>query len=218
MTDYTTTRRGILLVVSGTPGSGKSTITNIVLGDEEHLYPSISYTTRSPRDNEVDGKDYFFVAKEKFSSLLKSGKILEDAVILDNMYGTSRDVVDSYLAKGQDVIMDINHVGYMNLLNKYPDDIVGVFIMPPSKQALWNQLSGRASLTKETKQHLLKRLDMANDEVKLWKEYHYIIVNKEIDESVDKLKSILYAERLRKERRIHLSEFVQRMIEEEVEL
>lgn len=206
-------RRGLMLVLSSPSGAGKTTLANLLLKSEPHLHSSISYTTRAIRPGEVHGKDYYFVEREEFVKMIEADKFLEHAEVFGNFYGTPVDLADSYLERGEDIIFDIDWQGHRTLKKQSSEDVVSVFLLPPSKKELKERLVKRAQDAKES---IELRMKKANAELVHWQEYDYIIVNKDLDESLDKLQSILRAERLRKRRRLGIFEFVQQLIAETI--
>lgn len=210
----TPNRRGLMLILSSPSGAGKTTLANLLLKADSHLNVSVSYTTRKPRYGEVNGKHYHFVDEHMFLRMVKSGEFLEYAEVFGNYYGTHKDVVEEYLKRGEDVIFDIDWQGNRSLTDIARPDVVSVFILPPSKKALLDRLQNRA---KDTEQTIDLRMKKANSELKHWEEYDYIIVNKDLDESLKKLLSILRAERLRKVRRLGLIDFVDGLVSEKLD-
>jgi guanylate kinase len=204
-------RRGLMLVLSSPSGSGKTTLANLLLESDKHTRSSISYTTRPPRPNETNGKSYHFVTKDVFEKTIFDGGFLEYAEVFENMYGTPRKLVEEYLLSGEDVIFDIEWQGHRNLKKLNPEDVVSVFILPPSKKELRARLIKRAS---DVSENIELRLRKANTELQHWQEYDYVIVNKDLKDSLRKLLTILRAERLRKQRRIGVAGFVDQLIYE----
>ena len=206
----TYSRRGLMLVLSSPSGAGKTTISKALLGREENLEMSTSVTTRSMRPGEVNGIDYHFVDEAVFKEMIEAGEFLEHAQVFGNNYGTPKKPVEEALASGLDVLFDIDWQGTQQLEgNKYTGkDIVSVFILPPNKKELEVRLRKRGQ---DTDEEVRKRMSKAADEMSHYREYNYIIVNREIDESVKLLQIILDAERLRIERQSGLHEFVQKL-------
>jgi guanylate kinase len=198
-------RRGLMFVLSSPSGAGKSTISREILARDKNITMSVSATTRAKRPGEVAGRDYHFVDKTEFNLMVNRQEFLEYAKVFDNYYGTpARPVLDA-LAEGRDVLFDIDWQGTQQIAEQARDDLVSVFILPPSTAELERRLKKRAQDPPEV---VARRMSKASDEMSHYAEYDYIIVNRDIEESVDKAMSILKAERLRRERMIGLGEFV----------
>ncbi len=183
--------KGILVVLSGPSGTGKGTICKSFLDKNKDVKLSVSCTTRTPRDGEVHGVNYFFTEKEKFEDMIKKDEFLEYANVYGNYYGTPKAYVDDMLNKGYDVILEIDTQGALNVKEKFEDGVY-IFIMPPSLKELENRIVGRGSETEET---LKKRLGAATGEIKLAEKYNYAVINDTIDEAVKKIESIIIAEK-----------------------
>jgi guanylate kinase len=207
-------RRGLMLVLSAPSGAGKTTLAHLLLKVDKHIHPSISYTTRAPRDGEIHGEHYFFVDEQTFLRMVKEGEFLEYVEVFGNYYGTPKHYVEQYLEKGEDVVFDIDWQGHRSLTQMARQDVVSVFILPPSKKELLERLQRRAKDTNET---IELRMRKANSELQHWQEYDYSIVNKDLDESLKKLLAILRAERLKKTRRLGIFEFVNKLISESID-
>ena len=197
-----------MLVLSSPSGAGKTTISRAILRHEQDLAMSVSVTTRSARGGEVSGKDYYFISEAEYHTLVAEKKLLEHAKVFDNYYGTPRDHVERELAAGRDVMFDIDWQGTQQLKASARDDLVSVFILPPSIKELERRLRGRAQDTEEVMQ---RRMARASDEMSHWPEYDYIVVNQNVDESIEQVKSILTAERLRRSRQTGMADFVNGM-------
>ena len=204
----TVQRRGLMLVLSSPSGAGKTTISRAILRDEHQLAMSVSVTTRSPRPGEEHGKDYYFVSEPEYHEMVATKKLLEHAKVFDNYYGTPRDHVEQELTAGRDVMFDIDWQGTQQLKASARGDLVSVFILPPSIKELERRLRGRAQDSEDVMQ---RRMERAAGEMSHWPEYDYIVVNREVDESIAQVKAILTAERLRRDRRPGLAEFVNTM-------
>jgi len=202
-------RRGMMLVLSSPSGAGKSTLSRWLLSKDDMISMSVSATTRSPRPGETDGEDYYFKSEAEFKDMIADQAFLEHAKVFDNYYGTPKAPVEAALQAGRDVMFDIDWQGAQQLPK---DDLVKVFILPPSKQALYERLKTRAQDSDEVVQ---KRMAKANGEITHWNEYDYIIVNDDLDKAKAELLSILNAERLKRERRTGLFNFVQGITGEE---
>jgi guanylate kinase len=198
-------RRGLMFVLSSPSGAGKSTISRAILDRDTNITMSISATTRPKRPGEVAGRDYHFVDKTEFNLMINRQEFLEYAKVFDNYYGTPSEPVMEGLANGQDVLFDIDWQGTQQIAEQARDDLVSVFILPPSTAELERRLNKRAQDPPEV---VARRMSKAADEMSHYAEYDYIIVNQDIDESVDQAMSILKAERLRRERMVGLGEFV----------
>jgi guanylate kinase len=203
-------RRGLMLVLSSPSGAGKTTISRKLLERDGNLSMSISVTTRPRRPGEVDGNDYHFIDAAEFDRLVGAGALLEHAKVFGNYYGTPRVAVESALAEGRDVLFDIDWQGTQQLAEKAREDLVSVFILPPSTRELERRLKSRAQ---DSAAEVSRRMAKAADEMSHWAEYDYIIVNRDIDSSTRRVQAILQAERLRRERQVGLSEFVKALRE-----
>ncbi len=199
-------RRGLMLVFSSPSGAGKTTISRKLLEKDDNLELSISATTRPRRPGEVNGQDYFFVSAEEFEAMVARGEMLEHAQVFDHRYGTPRGPVETALQAGQDVLFDIDWQGTQQVADKAPRDLVRVFVLPPSTQELERRLYARA---RDPEEVVRSRMAKAADELSHWAEYDYIIVNHDIDQSLEEVQAILRAERLRRERRVGLRDFVE---------
>jgi len=199
-------RRGILLVLSSPSGAGKTTLVKRLMDAEPDSFAmSVSLTTRPPRDGEVDGRDYHFVDKTTFARLRDAGELLEWAEVFGNDYGTERRQVESAISGGHDVLFDIDWQGARQLAETMPQDLVRVFILPPSGRALEERLRSR---NKDAPEVVAKRMSKAAAEISHWPEYDYVIVNEDVEESFAALQAIVTAERLRRARQVGLTEFV----------
>ncbi len=199
-------RRGLMLVLSSPSGAGKTTISRALLARDANLMLSVSATTRPQRPGEVDGKDYVFVTPETFEAMAAGGQFLEHARVFDHRYGTPAAPVEAALAAGRDVLFDIDWQGTQQLAEKARDDLVRVFILPPSTGELERRLKTRASDTEEV---VKGRMAKAADEMSHWPEYDYVIVNRDIEDSLSQVAAILAAERLKRERQVGLRDFVE---------
>jgi guanylate kinase len=201
-------RRGLLLVLSSPSGAGKTTLARRLLEIDGDIQISVSVTTRPPRPGEVEGTDYFFVDRPEFARMREAGELLEWAHVFDNFYGTPRRPVEQALAAGRDVLFDIDWQGCQQLEEKLPQDLVRVFVLPPSGRELEQRLRARAQDPPEV---VTRRMAEAAAEISHWAEYDYVLVNADLEASVVGLKSILTAERLKRERLRGLSDFVREM-------
>jgi len=203
------TRRGLMLVLSSPSGAGKSTISRLVLETDENIGLSISATTRSKRPSEADGVHYHFLSQKRFETMREHDELLEWAEVHGNFYGTPREPVDVALAKGQDILFDIDWQGTLQLYQTCRDDVVSVFILPPSGRELKARLERRAEDEAET---IARRLVNAKTELAHWNEYDYVIVNDDLDRALAGVRSILAAERLKRSRAPEMGAFVEGLI------
>lgn len=202
------TRRGLMLVLSSPSGAGKTSIVDALMTVDPRIKASVSVTTRPRRPNEEEGIHYTFVSQEEFNERLGREEFLEHAEVFGNMYGTPKDFVFDTLAQGNDVIFDIDWQGTQQISQSSRDDLVTIFILPPSMEELENRLRGRNSDTPEAITH---RMNEAMSEMSHWPEYNYIVVNHTLEESVKTVQSILLAERHRRKRQVGLADFVNEM-------
>jgi guanylate kinase len=206
-------RRGLMLVLSSPSGAGKTTISRKLLAIErERMLLSVSVTTRAPRPGEVEGRDYYFIDKATFAAMVAKGELLEHANVFGNMYGTPRAAVDAALAKGTDVLFDIDWQGTQQLRERARIDVVSIFVLPPDMATLEKRLRQRAQDTEEVVQG---RMAKAADEMSHWAEYDYIVVNRDIEACTDQVRGILIAERLKRDRQIGLGDFVRGLMKKE---
>ncbi len=184
-------RKGLLLVVSGPSGAGKGTICKALLNKNDQIKLSVSATTRKPRTGEVDGVNYFFIEKEKFTTMIENGEFLEYAQIYDNFYGTPKAAIMECLEKGQDVILEIEMQGARQIKDVCPDGVF-IFVLPPSLEELKNRIVGRGT---ETAEEIEKRFSCAFDEINRIVDYDYFIVNDNVEKSVKQVESIILSEK-----------------------
>jgi guanylate kinase len=201
-------RRGLLLVLSSPSGAGKTTLSRALLAGDDQITMSVSATTRKPRPGEVDGRDYVFTDGERFAALEAGGELLEWATVFGNSYGTPRKPVEAAVKAGRDVLFDIDWQGAQQLAEKMAGDLVRVFILPPSGTILEQRLQGRAQDTPEV---VARRMAEASGELSHWAEYDYVLVNETLETSLAGLRSILAAERLKRDRQSGLSAFVRKL-------
>jgi guanylate kinase len=203
-------RRGLMLVLSSPSGAGKTTLSRQLLDNDKQIQLSVSFTTRQKRPGERDGVDYRFVDTATFRGMIERKQFLEYAEVFGNYYGTPRAPVDEALATGRDVLFDIDWQGTQQLRDKGRADLVTVFILPPSTRDLEKRLLTRAQ---DPKDIVAQRMAKAADEMSHWAEYDYVVVNSDIATSLSSLKSILTAERLKRERQVGMSGFVKALRE-----
>jgi guanylate kinase len=201
----TVARRGLMLVLSSPSGAGKTTLSRMLLEADGHIDLSVSVTTRPQRPGEIDGRDYHFIDMVRFDSMVKSAKLLEWAEVFSYRYGTPRAPVEKALQGGRDVLFDIDWQGTQQLREKARDDLVSVFILPPTVKELQRRLERRAQ---DSRAIIAGRMAKAAGEMSHWPEYDYVIVNRDKDDAFAEVRSILAAERLKRERQIGLSAFV----------
>jgi len=207
----TITRRGLMLVLSSPSGAGKSTLTRILTARDDKLRLSISVTTRPRRHSEADGVHYHFIDVKKFRQMKEAGELLESAEVHGNFYGTPRQQVEDALEAGRDVLFDIDWQGTQQLARAMPDDLVRVFVLPPSMQELQARLERRAE---DHPDIIARRLAAGRDEIRHWEEYDYVIVNDDLDRSLDDVQAILAAERRRRTRQPGLASFIEDLLVE----
>ncbi len=198
-------RRGLMFVLSSPSGAGKTTLSRMLVAETPALQMSVSATTRPMRPGEVEGSDYYFVSQDRFDAMVEKGDLLEWAIVFDNRYGTPRAPVEAALAAGHDVLFDIDWQGTQQLRSRSPNDVVSVFILPPSAEALEQRLHTRAQDFEDV---IRGRMKKAGDEMSHFDAYDYIVVNDNIGVAFEAIKSILRAEQLKRERQIGLSGFV----------
>ena len=201
-------RRGLMFVLSSPSGAGKTTITRALLKQNNDLTVSVSATTRDRRAGEVQGQDYHFVDMQSFDQMVKDGDMLEYAKVFGNYYGTPRGPVEKALSNGKDVVFDIDWQGTQQLAEIAREDLVTVFILPPSSAELEKRLRHRAKDTRENEDDIRHRMEKANDEMSHYSEYDYVIINRDIDKSIQQAQTILDTERLKRHRLKGLSDFV----------
>ncbi len=194
-----------MLVLSSPSGAGKTTIARRLLEREKALTMSVSATTRPPRPDEIDGTDYRFVDEDAFERMVGAGEFLEHARVFGNRYGTPRQPVEAALAAGRDVLFDVDWQGTQQLSANAGDDVVSVFILPPSTAELEKRLRERAQDSAEV---VRARMSRASSEMSHWAEYDYIVVNRDVDDSVARVEAILTAERQKRDRLVGLHAFV----------
>ena len=198
-------RRGMMIVLSSPSGAGKTSLSRKLLEKNKNLFLSISFTTRPPRPLEVNESDYFFVSDEKFIDMLNKDEFLEHAKVFDFYYGTPKKPVMNALKSGKDILFDIDWQGTQQLMNSVQDDLVKIFVLPPSAKELEKRLLKRNQDTDET---VKNRMSKASDEISHYAEYDYIIINEDFDESLEKINSILIAEGLKRTRQNKIQDVI----------
>lgn len=202
-------RRGLMLVLSSPSGAGKSTLARNLLENEPGFQLSVSVTTRPRRGSEIDGVHYHFVTKKEFERLRDEDALAEWALVHDNYYATPSKAVEEALADGRDMLFDIDWQGAQQLRERMRADVVEIFVLPPSMAELRSRLKRRAEDSDEV---IERRLENAREEIQHWIDYDYIIINEDLDKAYAEIKSIIRAERLRRDRRPGLFEFVSEML------
>jgi guanylate kinase len=208
-------RRGLMLVLSSPSGAGKSTIARNLLDDDHSLEISVSVTTRQKRPSEIAGKHYHFITVPQFERMRDAGDLLEWAEVHGNYYGTPREPVEQAMAEGRDMLFDIDWQGALQLQEKMKADVVSIFVLPPSMTELQSRLHRRAEDTEDV---IRTRLLNSRAEIEHWREYDYVIVNDDLDEAFGYVSCIVKAERIRRDRRHGLFDFVQGLLTEEPSL
>jgi guanylate kinase len=206
-------RRGLMLVLSSPSGAGKSTIARFLLEKDKGFELSVSYTTRPRRGSEIEGVHYHFVAQREFERLRDSDAFLEWAEVHGNFYATPREPAEAAMSEGRDMLFDIDWQGADQLRGKIPADVVSVFILPPSMAELKERLLRRAE---DQAQVIDQRLKNARAEIEHWRKYDYVIVNDNLDRAFGEVRSIVTGERLRRDRRPGLFDFVSGLLDEKV--
>jgi guanylate kinase len=198
-----------MLVLSSPSGAGKSTLSRRLLQSDAQIAMSVSATTRPKRAGEIDGEDYFFVTAKRFEEMVREGAFLEHATVFGNRYGTPKAAVEKMLAQGRDVLFDIDWQGAQQLAQKAKDDLVRVFILPPSRAELERRLSERAQ---DSPSVVATRMAEADNEISRWSEYDYVIINDDVQKAEAQIQAIVAAERLNRQRQTGLVDFVRRLM------
>lgn len=188
--------KGLLIVISGASGTGKGTVCKKILAEMSGIYYSISATTRKPRTGETDGVEYFFITHEEFQNWIAEEKFLEYAQVYGNFYGTPLHKIEERRNRGENVLLEIDVQGALNVMKKIPDGVF-IFLLPPSLQELRERIKNRGSETAET---LERRFNAAKAEIAVGKNYQYVVVNDTVDNATEKIKSIIAAELCKVER------------------
>jgi len=198
-------RRGLMLVLSSPSGAGKTTLSRKLLEVDTAITMSVSATTRAPRKGEEEGRDYFFVSPSMFQQMADGDAFLEHALVFGNHYGTPREPVQLALAKGRDVLFDIDWQGTQQLRQRAGDDLVSIFVLPPSHDELERRLRARAQDAEDV---VAERMAKAAGEISHWAEYDYVVINDDLDSTLDKVRTILDAERMKRGRQTGIPAFV----------
>ncbi len=204
-------RRGLLLILSSPSGAGKSTLARRLMEWDPTLKFSVSATTRAPRAGEVDGREYYFRNRDAFESMVKSGDMLEHAEVFGNLYGSPKQPVVDAMENGRDVVFDIDWQGGQQIKQAMRDDVVSIFILPPSIADLEKRLRGRGQ---DSTAIIADRMAKSRSEISHWPEYDYVLVNQDLPAAFEELKSIVIAERLKRERQPDLTGFVRGLNQE----
>ena len=198
-------RRGLMFVLSSPSGAGKTTMSRKLLAAEKNVAMSVSVTTRPMRPGEVEGVDYYFIDEAEFQRLVAAGELLEHATVFDHHYGTPKTAVMQALESGRDVLFDIDWQGTRQLAQRCRDDLVSVFILPPTLEELERRLRSRAQDSDEV---VRARMGKATQEISHWEEYDYVVINQDLDAAITHIQKILHAERFRRIRQLELGQFV----------
>ena len=201
-------RKGLMLVLSSPSGAGKTSICKKLLEIEKDLLMSISYTTRPKRKSENNGKDYFFVKKKEFDELQSKNYFVESALVFDHFYGTPKNFIERNLKKGIDILFDIDWQGAQKLVDYSKNDVVSIFILPPSNRILLERLKKR---NEDSIEIVEKRMSKAKSEISHWIEYDYIVINDDIEKSTQEVITILNAERKKRNRQKFIFDFIEKL-------
>lgn len=204
-------RRGVMLVLSSPSGAGKSSIARQILSKDSEIELSVSVTTRAQRASEIEGTHYHFIDHRRFTAMRDRNELLEWAEVHGNFYGTPRDPVEEALSAGRDVLFDIDWQGTRQLYEKMPEDLVRIFVLPPTIRELKSRLERRAEDSEEV---IAKRLANSAQEMEQWSEYDYVIINEKLEQSFEQVQSILHSERMRRDRLIGMKMFVEGLLSE----
>ena len=210
MDQSTRQRRGLLIVLSSPSGAGKSTISRMLLDADQDVTMSISATTRDRRNGEVNDVDYHFVTDEQFDDMVRNGEFAEWAYVFDHRYGSPKEPIKDALKAGRDILFDIDWQGTQQLRGAFGTDLVRIFILPPSMDELERRLRARATDSEEVIESRMRR---AASEIGHWGEYDYVLINEDMDSCLEEVQTIIDAERMRRDRRPYLFDFVRRLVE-----
>lgn len=201
-------RRGLMFILSSPSGAGKTTIARKLLAVEENLAMSVSVTTRPMRDGEVEGRDYFFKTREEFDAMVAEDAFLEWAEVFGNCYGTPRAEIEAGLSRGQDYLFDVDWQGAQQLSQRAREDVVSVFLLPPSMAELEHRLRNRAT---DDEAVIAGRMARAGDEISHWDAYDYVVINHDLEDCFNKVRTVLHAERLNRSRQTGLIDFTREL-------
>lgn len=198
--------KGLLIVVSGPSGTGKGTVCDALLKETKNLSYSISATTRQPRKGEIDGKNYYFLTKDTFEEKIRENAFLEYANVYGNYYGTPLGHIEDRREMGEDILLEIDTQGALNVMKRCPDGVF-IFLIPPSLQELERRIRGRGT---ESQESLKERLSSAEQEIRIGKKYQYVVVNDDISNAVHQIQAILLAEHCRNEKEYKIEEVLKK--------
>lgn len=209
--DLNNERRGITLVLSSPSGAGKTSLSRKLLERNKKLFLSISCTTRPPRPGEINESDYFFIEESKFNEMQKNNEFLESAKVFDHCYGTPKKPIMDALDSGMDILFDIDWQGTQQLMNSLQDDLIKVFVLPPSAKELERRLLQR---NQDSDEIVKGRMSKASNEISHYAEYDYIIINENFEESLSKIESIIIAEGLKRSRQIKIQDTIDNLLKD----
>ena len=209
--DLNNERRGITLVLSSPSGAGKTSLSRKLLEKNKKLFLSVSCTTRPPRPGEVNESDYFFIEESKFNEMQKNNEFLESAKVFDHYYGTPKKPIMDALDSGMDILFDIDWQGTQQLMNSLQDDLIKVFVLPPSAKELERRLLQR---NQDSDEIVKGRMSKASNEISHYAEYDYIIVNENFEESLSNIESIIIAEGLKRSRQIKIQDIIDNLLKD----
>jgi len=204
-------RRGLMLIMSSPSGAGKTTLTRRLLAENPGISMSVSATTREPRAGEENGEDYYFVSHKDFNKMIENGQMLEYATVFGNLYGTPRGPVEKALEEGRDVLFDIDWQGAQQLVHNASDELVTIFILPPSIEELAKRLKSRALDSDET---IAKRMAEAKNEISHWDAYDYVFVNDDLDKTYEDLKGVIRSEGLKRQRQPEVGALAKKLMDD----
>ena len=203
-------RRGLLIVLSSPSGAGKTTISRLLLETDASVQMSVSVTTRPKRPGELEGRDYHFVTEAEFQRMVDADEFAEWAYVFDHRYGSPKEPIKEALRAGRDILFDIDWQGTQQLKTAFGNDLVSIFILPPSMEELERRLQARGTDSDEV---IAGRMRRAAGEIGHWGEYDYVLINEDLDECLSEVRAIIVAERLRRSRRPYLTDFTRKLNE-----